>query len=42
LIDPFTPLRLKDGDVITMGASELVVHLSEISKEDDQERDDQS
>ena len=28
---PHTPLRLKDGDIITMGSTDLVVRISDIA-----------
>lgn len=35
LVEPYTPLRLKDGDIIALGATELAVHLSEVAEDQD-------
>ncbi len=33
-IEPLTPLRLKDGDVICMGSTELQVRVSDLEQDD--------
>jgi hypothetical protein len=35
LMEPYTPLRLKDGDIIALGATELAVRLSEVADDQD-------
>ena len=33
-VEPLTPLRLKDGDVVCMGSTELLVRVSDIEQDD--------
>ncbi len=33
-VEPLTPLRLKDGDVIGVGNTELLVHVTDLNEQE--------
>lgn len=39
-VEALTPLRLKDGDVITMGSTELLVHITDSDTVEQPESED--
>jgi len=36
-VEPQTPLKLKEGDVIMMGSTELLVHITDIDESQESE-----